>query len=445
MPLARLHAALLALLLCLMPMAAQAMSFIRDAEIEGTLKRMATPVFQAAGLDPDSVRLFIINDRSINAFVIDRNMAFHTGLLARLETPEELMGVIAHETGHIAGGHGVQRLDAARAARGPMILSTILGIAAAAAGAGDAAAAIVAGGQTVGQRGFLKYTRGQEASADQAAIGYLEAVRVDPTGMLETLERLKAQEIVTIGRRDPYSLTHPLSAERIRLLERRVAGARSLGAPTPAETAYLHARLRAKLRGFLDDPVRTLEAYPVSDRSEAAVLARSVAYHRLPDLPAALREVEALITARPTDAYYHELKGQFLFEGARPAEAAQAYAQAVRLAPDEPLIQTAYARALLSLNQPQYDQAALRALQAATRADPLDASSWRQMATAQARLNDRLGAQLSNAEYLALTGSWAAAERNARQVRDASPQGSSAWLRADDIIDAVTRAQRDRN
>ena len=445
MPLARLHAALLALLLCLMPMAAQAMSFIRDAEIEGTLKRMATPVFQAAGLDPDSVRLFIINDRSINAFVIDRNMAFHTGLLARLETPEELMGVIAHETGHIAGGHGVQRLDAARAARGPMILSTILGIAAAAAGAGDAAAAIVAGGQTVGQRGFLKYTRGQEASADQAAIGYLEAVRVDPTGMLETLERLKAQEIVTIGRRDPYSLTHPLSAERIRLLERRVAGARSLGAPTPAETAYLHARLRAKLRGFLDDPVRTLEAYPVSDRSEAAVLARSVAYHRLPDLPAALREVEALIAARPTDAYYHELKGQFLFEGARPAEAAQAYAQAVRLAPDEPLIQTAYARALLSLNQPQYDQAALRALQAATRADPLDASSWRQMATAQARLNDRLGAQLSNAEYLALTGSWAAAERNARQVRDASPQGSSAWLRADDIIDAVTRAQRDRN
>ena len=146
--------------------AAQALSFIRDAEIEATLKRMSTPVFRAASMTPDSIRIFIVNDRSLNAFVVDRNMVFHTGLLTKLESPEELYGVIAHETAHIAAGHAVQRAGAAQRSTGPLVLSMILGIAAAAAGQGGAGAAIIAGGQTIAQRGLLKYTRGQESSAD---------------------------------------------------------------------------------------------------------------------------------------------------------------------------------------------------------------------------------------------------------------------------------------
>jgi len=436
--------AALGVALMLSSTAAQALSFIRDAEIEATLKRMSTPVFRAASMTPDSIRIFIVNDRSLNAFVVDRNMVFHTGLLTKLESPEELYGVIAHETAHIAAGHAVQRAGAARNATGPLILSMILGIAAAAAGQGGAGAAIIAGGQTVAQRGLLKYTRGQESSADQAAIGYLESIRVDPKGMLETLQRLKAVEIVSLGRRDPYASTHPLSSQRIALLERRVSQSSARGFPASADTRYWHKRMRAKLRGFLDDPIRVLREVDGADRSEPATLMRAVAHHRSTDLRNALREVDSLIAARPNDAYYHELRGQFLFESARPREAAESYRRAVSLAPDEPLIQVAYARALLALDDPQATRAARDALLTATRSDALSSGAWRSLSVAEARLGNDLGASLATAEFQALTGSLDAAERNAKRVQGGSPTGSPGWIRASDIIAAVERARRNR-
>jgi predicted Zn-dependent protease len=423
---------------------AQSLSFIRDAEIEATLKRMSTPVFRAASMAPDSIRIFIVNDKSLNAFVVARNMVFHTGLLTKLESPEELYGVIAHETAHIAAGHAVQRAGAVRQATGPVILSVILGIAAAAAGQGGAGAAIIAGGQTVAQRGFLKYTRGQESSADQAAIGYLESLPVDPKGMLTTLERLKAVEIVSLGRRDPYANTHPLSGQRIALLERRVNSSSARGYPATAEIRYWHQRMRAKLRGFLDNPVRVLSEVDRSDRSETAMIMRAVAHHRSSDLRNALREVDGLIAARPNDAYYHELRGQFLFESARPRDAVASYRRAVALAPDEPLIQVAYARALLALDEPSATQQARTALLAATRSDDLHTEAWRSLSVAEARLGNDLGASLATAEFQAQTGSFDAAERNARRVQNGSPTGSPGWIRAGDIIAAVERARRNR-
>ena len=437
----RLFGLLAAVTLCVASVEARALSVIRDAEIERTLKQMCLPIFQAAGLGPESVELFIIQDRSLNAFVVGRNMAFHTGLLEQLETPEELYGVIAHETGHIAGGHSVARSDAVRSSTGPLILSTILGIAAAAAGAGDAGAAIIAGGQHVAQRGFLKYTRGQESSADQAGLTYLETAGVDPSGMIKTLKRLKSEEIVTIGRQDPYAYTHPLSQARINLLAQRVASSPARGRATAEDTRYWHARMRAKLRGFLDNPLTTLQQVSASDRSEIAVLTRAIAYHRALDAGAALREVDALLSLRPNDPYYWELKGQILFEGGDARQAVPAYQKAVSLAPGETLLQVAYARALLALGDRNSDTVARDALLAATRQDRLDADAWRQLATAQSRLGDRGGATLSTAEFQALQGSLKAAERNARSVQETAPTGSPAWLRAGDIIAEVERAQ----
>jgi predicted Zn-dependent protease len=429
---------------CFTTAQAQSLSFIRDAEIEATLKRMSTPIFQAAGISPDSIKIFMVNDRSLNAFVVGRNMVFHTGLMEKLESPNELYGVIAHETAHIAGGHALLRSNAASSARGPLILGTILGIAAAAAGQGGVGGAIIAGSQTVAQRNILKYTRGQESSADQAAIGYLESVRVDPSGMVRTLERLKAVEIVSIGNSDPYTRTHPLTTQRIKLLQQRVARSSSRNAAMNSDIAYWHSRMRAKLRGFLGDPLRVLRQVPASDRSENATLMRAVAYHRSPDLPAAIREADKLLVMRPNDPYYHELKGQFLFESGDARGAVASYQRAVTLAPDEPLLQVAYGRALLALGDEGSVRRAREALLSATRADRLDSSGWRQLATAESRLGNELNATLATAEFQALQGSLKAAERNAKRVQQLAPTGSPSWLRADDLIAAVERGLKER-
>lgn len=430
-----------ALALCAASVEARALSFIRDAEIERTLKKMTGPIFEAAALGSNSVKLFIVQDRSLNAFVYGRNMVFHTGLLQRLETPEELYGVMAHEAGHIAGGHAFQRGDAARRARSSLILSTLLGIAAAAAGSGDAGAALIAGGAHVAQRDFLRYSRGQESSADQAAIGYLEYAGVDPVGMIATLKKLKDAEIVSLGRQDPYAYTHPLSQARITLLQRRVSASPARGRQVSADIKYWHARMRAKLRGFLDQPVTILRQIPDSDRSEMATLSRAVAYHRSSDLPSALREADALLSLRPNDAYYWELKGQFLFEAGQARQAVPAYQKAVNLAPGEPLLQVAYGKALLALGDPTADRTAREALLTATRADRLDAEAWRHLSMAHARLGDDLGATLATAEFQALQGSLKAAERNAKRVQQTASTGSPAWIRAGDIVSEVERAQ----
>ena len=419
---------------------ARSISTIRDAEIEATLERISAPVFRAAGLPVGSVEIFIVNDKSLNAFVVGRNMAFHTGLLIAMDDPGELLGVIAHETGHIAGGHGVQIGGAAGISQGTALLSTILGIAAIAVGAGQAGAAVLAGGQTLAQRGFLSYTRGQESAADQAAVTYLERADIDPTGMVETLRRLQAQELVSIGRRDPYTLSHPLSSERIRSLTRRVSRSPTLGREVDAQTRYWYDRMRAKLRGFLHAPARTLRDVP-DDGSEIALLARAVAYHRTPDPQAALRTVDRLIATRPNDPYYHELKGQILFEGGAAQQAIPAYRRAAALAPNEPLILGSLGHALLALDKPAATGEARAVLTEAVRRDRYNASAWRWLAQAERRSGNTTAASLAAAEHQIMAGDKKVAARHAKQVQAASPTGSPAWLRAGDILAEIDRRE----
>lgn len=413
-------------------------STIRDAEIEATLKRLSAPIFQSAGLSPGAVEIFIVNDSTLNAFVIGRNMAFHTGLLIELETPEELLGVVAHETGHIAGGHGVRTGGAASASQGTAILSTIIGIATIAAGAGQAGAAILSGGGTLAQRSFLKYSRGQESSADQAAVTYLESAGIDPSGMLGTLRRLQAQELVTVSGRDPYVFSHPLSGERIRSLANRVEISPTKGRSVSPEVSYWHTRMRAKLRGFLVSPARTLREIP-DDGTEASLLARAVAYHRTPDPQAALRTIDRLIATRPNDAYYQELKGQILFEGGMAHEAIQPLRRAAVLAPNEALILGSLGQVLLALGDPASDREGRDVLREAVRRDRFNANAWRWLAQAERRLGNTLEASLAAAEHQIMTGGDQVAARHATQVQDASPTGSPAWIRAGDILAEIDR------
>jgi predicted Zn-dependent protease len=425
----------IALALGLLPQLTAAAGLIRDAEIERTLKGMAGPIFQAAGYPPNGIDLYIINDRSLNAFVANgNNMFLHTGLLQTLETPEELLAVIAHETGHIAGGHQARRQINIRNARGPALLGVLVGIAAGVAGGGGAGTAVLAGSQSVIQRTLLRYNRGEESAADQAALDYLARARVDPIGLLKLLGRFRGQEVFNLGNVDPFVQTHPLSAERMQLVERRVAEAAEREFPADPERDYWHGRMRAKLIGFLDSPERVLDRLEGEAETEEVLYSKAVALYRLPAMSEAIAATDRLIALRPNDPFYIELKGQILFETGYADQAVPLYRQAVRLAPGEPLLEAGLGRALLSLNRPEADAEALEVLQNARRRDLGDAAALRALATAYSRAGDQGMAALATAERYALTGRIKDAMLHARRAAAALPEGSPGWLRAQDIL-----------
>ena len=425
--------------------AAQAQSIIRDAEIEQTLSRLSNPIFKAAGIDPANIDMLLLNSRELNAFVFGgNNMVLHTGLITRLETPEGLAGVIAHETGHITGNHLARRQIAQDNLRGPAAAGVLLSIlAGAAAGDASVAAGGVLGSGGTAQRLLLAFNRSEEAAADQAGASYMERSGLDPAGLLETLRIFKGQEIFAAGRADPYARTHPLSSERLSLLEQRIASSSARGGKVDAETDYWFQRMRAKLIAFLDRPDRVLRHVDDDDQSELALMKRAVALHRLPAPDEALTEVDKLIALRPADPYYHELKGQILFESGRAAAAVIPLRKAVQLAPHEPLIVGALGRALLSLDDPSLDAEALTALEAARTTRP-EASVLRDLATAYARAGREGDAALATAERFMLQGSMRDSLRHARHAIEKLPTGSPGWLKADDIRATAERAMNNK-
>lgn len=414
---------------------AEARSLIRDAEIERTLHEMSAPIFQAAGLAPSSVEIFIIQDRSLNAFVTGgRRIFLHTGLMTELETPEELLGVIAHEAGHIAGGHEARRAINLRNAQGPALVGLLMGIAAGIAGGGEAATAISAGAQGIVRRSLLNFNRAEEAAADQAGISYLRTANVNPEGLLRVLERFRGQEVLSIGNIDPYILTHPLGTERMSLVQRKIEAGSGRAWGMDPERTYWHQRLRAKLSGFLDTPSRVLNDIDGQPETELTLYARAVALHRLPDTAAALEAVDRLIAKRPSDPFYTELKGQILHESGRAEEAVPAYRRAVELAPEEPLLRAGLGRSLLQINTPAADAEALSVLRTARSQDLADSAALRDLATAYQRAGDNGMATLATAERYALVGNTPAAVRLARRASVLLGEGSPAWLRAQDIL-----------
>jgi predicted Zn-dependent protease len=423
--------------------AAEARTFIRDAEIERTLGRMTAPVFEAAGVDPDSVKLFVMLDNQLNAFVSGRNMVLNTGLLQRFDRPEAIAGVIAHETGHITGGHLARRQIMMDGMSGPAQLGLLLAAAAAAAaGSADVGAAVALGGVSAMQRAFLAYSRAEEAAADQAGVTYMARAGFDPEGMLDVLRLFRGQEVFASSRIDPYAQTHPLSGERIGLLERAVAESPARGRPSDPELDYWFERMRAKLDGFINRPEQTLTRLRSAPdpESEFNLYRRAIAEHRLAETDKALATLDSLQRMRPNDPYYYALRGQILFESARPAEAVAPCRRARSLAPDEPLIAGQLGRALVASGDPAAEREALAILERAARDDPGEPGVLRDLAAAHARAGDEGMAALVTAERMALSGDFEAAARQARAALGRLPAGSPAARRAEDIVDlAPTR------
>ncbi len=409
-------------------------SLIRDAEIENTIRAYATPLFAAAGLDPSSVEVHLVNDKRLNAFVAGGLRLFiNTGLLLASENANQVIGVIAHETGHIAGGHLARTNEALRGANVATILAYVLGAAAIVAGSAEGAAAVILGGQSIAQQTFLQYSRGQEQAADQFAVSALERTGQSARGLLDFLEKLEDQELLVASRQDPYLRSHPLTRGRINFVRNHVANSPYSDAPPRADYDAMYRRMRGKLHGFLDPATETFALYPESDTGVEARYARAIAHYRRPDLERALPEIDSLIDDYPEDAYFHELKGQILFENGRGREALGSYRRSVELMPDAPLLRVGLAQALVELN----DRAALAEaaghLEITVRRDNQNPGAWRLLSVVYGRTG-RLGlSALASAEQAMLTNRPDDALSFAQRASKLLPAGSPGRLRAEDI------------
>ena len=431
-------AALLALMVMTAALPAKAqrgLKVIRDVEIEGLLHDITNPVLDAAGISRGAVNLYIVQDKNLNAFVAGGlNLFVNTGLLMRTEHAGQLAGVIAHEVGHIAGGHLTRVSGAQRRAVGEVILSTVLGAAAAVAGAPALGTAIIAGGQTVAQSDFLAFSRSQEQAADQAGVSYLRRIGVSSAGLAEFFHILDEQSLLSAARQNPYLRSHPLTRDRIRFVEGQVEQENREGRGYPPDWTERHARMVAKLEAFLDDPRRVLQKATgdsLTDRYK-----RAIALYRLPDLNEAVAEIDGLIAEHPNDPHFHELKGQMLFENGRVNAAVQPYRNALRLEPAA-LFQIGLARALMESGGGESGREAIGHLQAAVRDEPDNAGAWRLLGIAQGRAGDEADASLSLAEWALLTGKREDAKLHARRAENQIGPNDPGWLQLQDILRAI--------
>jgi predicted Zn-dependent protease len=427
---------------------AHAQSILRDAETESLLRDISRPLIAASGLRPEDVQVVLINDDSINAFVAGGQIVYiHSGLITRAANANEVQGVIAHELGHITGGHIIRMGEGVRAATGISLLSLLLGAAAMAAGGAEAGAAIMSMGQRAAIGQFLAFSRTQEASADQAGATYLRQAGISGRGSLAFFERLQNQEFrLNIPQEDSYERTHPLNRERLAVLEPMYKADPAWDRPTPPELEERFQRVRAKLIGFVDDPRRTLQRYPERDRSMPARIARAYAWHRNSHPEKAIAEIDSLLAERPTDPYFLELRGQILLETGRPREALESLRQSVSRAPDQPLISAMLGHALISTEDSAHFEEAKQVLRAAVNRDNTNPFAWYQLGIVYDREGDQARAALATAERYNLIGQPALALANAEQAMLGIAVGTPDWLRAQDIAmvsrSEVQRAQR---
>lgn len=435
-PWRRLAAALTAPIFAFGGVAAQAQgpSLLRDAEIEKFLDDYSRPLFAAAGLSPDSIKILIVNDGSFNAFAGGRYMGVNTGLLTTADTPNQVEAVIAHETGHLAGGHTARTGDALAAASRPMLLGLLLGAAAIAAGAPDAGLGILTLGQTVGQANFLKYSRGQEASADQASITYLDRLGHSSRGALEIWRKLRNTQIIRGGTLNPYFLTHPLANERLTSLQTRVEASPYADVKDPPEEIERLKYIQAKIYGFLHDPNATLRKFPLTDQSGPAHYARSVAYFRVAKIDEALKEIRTLTELKPDNPFFHELEGQMLFEFGRTDESIAPHREAIRLMPDNALLRIGLGRALLASNEFSMIEESTAEFKRALLLESDNSFGWFELARAYGALDQESMAMLATAESRFHAGLEADANQFARRAMAGLSRGTPEWRQASDII-----------
>ena len=416
-------------------------SLIRDAEIEQTLREWTDPILEVAGLVPSDVGLYIINDPSLNAFVAGgQRIHLHTGLIMASDNARQVKGVIAHETCHIACGHTVTRSRAASVASRPALVSIGLGVLAIAAGAPDAGAALLASSQQFAALNFFVHTRAEEAMADTMAVQYLTELEQSPMGIVEFFEKFRYQEVLSEARRFPYFRSHPLSSNRVRTTRTLAIESGLAEKPEDPRVARQFDMMKAKLVGFLEPPARVFRDYPPTDNSAPARYARSISAMKAADLGTALREIDSLIEEEPENPYYHELKGQILFETGRPIDSIEPLIEANRLLPDNALLKISLARSLLERNEPEDIILAEEALRDALIAEPNNAFAWTQLAIVFEAQDNRPLAQVATAEAAYNIGNYPRAHSFAQRAILELQPNTPAFRQASDIRNATDPA-----
>ena len=420
---------------------------IRDAEIEGLLRLYTRPLFKAAGINPKAVKVYVLNDRRINAFVAGGQRIFvNTGLILQSKTPNDLIGVLAHETGHISGGHlarmGVE-IDSANYTK---IVGMLLGLATIAGGVASgntevaqAGQGIMAGSQGLAQRNFLTYARGMESSADQAALGFLKATQQSARGMINLFERLASENIAVLADVDPYVMSHPMPMERVRNLEQEAKKSPYWDAKDPPALMLRHELVQAKLTGYIGGAQAVMQKYPTTDQSMPARYARAIAMFRRGDIQNALPIIDGLIQELPENPYFWELKAQALLENGRAAEAAVPVKKALDLLPSNGLIQILAAQAYIDTQKPANSKEAIKLLRQAQRSEGQTAETYRLLARAYAMTGDIPRAELATAEAALLMGDRKLAMEKATAAQAAFKTGTPEWTRAGDVMSFAGR------
>ena len=414
---------------------------IRDAEIEQLLREYVTPILKVAGLSNQDIRVVIINDKAFNAFVMDAHHIFvNAGALRESTTPNQLIGVFAHETGHIVHGDLSKMRQELANAQTAAIIAMLLGIGAVAAGAhsnnndmANIGGAIISGPQAYLQNTLLAYQRGQEEAADRAGVRFLTMTGQSAKGMYDTFKRFADESMFSAHTVDPYAQNHPMPQERMDALALLVKNQYWDNKDPPA-LQLRHDMMRAKLYGFMERPDAVLRRYPMTDTSMPARYARAISAYRFGDMHDAATQIDALIAAAPNNPYFYELKGQALLEGGHPAAAIPPLHRAVQLAPDPALIQVTLAQALIATNDAKQVEEAIPLLRAALAKEPEASDAYLQLAMAYGRKGDLADADLASAQAAFARGDNKTARQLAARAKERFPIGSPGWVRADDIV-----------
>ena len=412
-----------------------AQSLLRDTEIEETLSEYTDPILRAAGLTPSNVDLYLVNDPSLNAFVTrGQNIFLHSGIILESDTPNQLKGVIAHEAGHIAGGHIVRSDYGNRSAYGAILIAAGIGLAAILAGEAEAGSLILGGSQQFGVIESLAYSRVNESAADQYAAQYMERTGQSTQGLIDFFDKFRAQEVLSQARRYPYFRGHPLSADRIDALREKVEESEY----TVQRDSYDHQHrldmAKAKLRGFLEGPQLVFSRYPPQDTSKPARYARAVAHFKAADLRNAIREIDSLIEEEPENAYFYELKAQILYESGQGDKSIAPAKRALELKPDSPLLKLALAQALLETSDGASVQQSVDLLKSGLVSEPQNGFMWYTLSRAYGELNQEALARYATAEQAYVIGDVQRARSFAQRAQEDLPRNGPQWRRASDII-----------
>jgi len=410
-------------------------NIIRDAEIENFLEEMSRPIFGAANLNINSVDIYIFNDRSINAFVACGQKVFvNTGLIQSFEEPSMLRGVMAHETGRIAGGHLARSDEALEKAQAPMLIGLLLGVGAAIAGDSDAAQALLLGSQQIAQGMVAKYSRSQESAADQAAIRYLEKIEKSSNGMLEVLYKFANQEALSSRQKSIRVRSHPISRDRIRSLEQKAKNSQFINEKDNDNFLFQYKMIQAKLDGFLNNPDDIIKKNNKESSSIISNYSLAIAYYRKALLGKSLFILNKMIDDYPGNPWFYELKGQILYESGKIKESIKPYEKALLISPKEPLLMVALATALNAQESRNSSIKALHLLKSSLRYDKKNSNTWFQLAIAFSGIDDLGNAELSTAERHFLTGNVKMASFHAKKSLKYLQESTISKLRAEDIL-----------